>query len=85
MPSPEVEHRLTILESRQASQDEHIANLATRSSTHGHDLGIIKDQIRTDEAVRDASASRWTNREKVIATIASIVLPTCAVISILHI
>jgi hypothetical protein len=75
---PEVEHRLTALESQ-------VTSLAVRSSAHGHDIGIIKDQIRADEAVSDAAASRWTNREKIIATVATIVLPVCAVISIFHI
>ena len=78
MPSPEVEHRLTELE-------DQVASLAIRSAHHGQDIGAIKDQMRADEAVRDAADTKWTKREKTIAAIATVVLPTCAILTILHI
>ena len=67
------EHRLTVNEEQITTLSQQHAALISRVDGHGHDLGVIKDRMREDEAatkaLSDARDKHSINRRWVIGTV----------------
>jgi len=77
------EHRLTIVETHQATQAQQLTEVVSRLDKHGADIGALKDQQRADEAAAQLLDGRWSKRNTVIATGASIVIAIGTIITII--
>ena len=80
------EHRLTILETHQATQGERLNKFSARLDEHGRLLGALKDRQKIDEAaevaIEEQSKTHWTNRSTLLTVIASLVLAVSTTLSL---
>ena len=83
------EHRLTVLETHQASEGDRLNKIDDRLDQHGKILGELKERQQQDEAAEEAieeqSKTHFSARTTVVALIASIVVSITAVLSLFHI
>ena len=80
------EHRLTVLETHQATQGERLNKVSARLDEHGKILGEIKDRQKEDEAaevaIEQQTKSHWANRSTLVTVVASAVLAIATVFSL---
>lgn len=81
------EHRFTVLEMHQASQDQRITEMGTRLDAHGKEIGALKDQQQQDEAatraLEGAKKARWSTRATIITTLCSLCIAVAAIVTLL--
>lgn len=78
------EHRLTIVETHQAAQAQQLTEVVSRLDKHGVDIGALKDQQRVDEAAAALRHGRWSKRNTMIASGASLVIAIGTILTLIH-
>lgn len=58
------EHRITVGEQQIAALAQEHAQLVVRVDAHGHDIGVLKDRVRADEAASDALSAAGEKKSK---------------------
>lgn len=89
------EHRLTVLETHQASQAQQLVDFAGALDTHSKDIGTIKERQQKDEAVtlaltdakksqEDAKTGRSMSKREWIGLACSLILAVVAIVALVH-
>jgi len=68
------EHRLTIVETHQASQAKQLTEIITRIDRHGERIGIVEGAQRSLQRTKRDKSNMWTRRNMWIVTITSIIM-----------
>jgi hypothetical protein len=68
------EHRLTVVETHQASQAKQLTEIITRIDRHGERIGAVEGHQRALQRTKRDKSNMWTKRNMWIVTITSIIM-----------
>ena len=77
------EHRLTVVETHQASQSKQLTEIITRIDRHGERIGSIEGVQRTLQRTKRNKSNMWTRRNMWIVTVTSIIMAVGTIITII--
>jgi len=75
------EHRLTVVETHQASQSKQLTEIITRIDRHGERIGSIEGAQRTLQRTKRDKSNMWTRRNMWIVTVTSIIMAAGTIIT----